>query len=286
MHVARFVRAAAPNGRDIPGLIWMAFMTLWLIAPDGWAQQTYFPEKDLSHFLCYTFTTGGAVPGTPSFTDQWNTKEIVATTISYLCNPTDKTPDVVGKQPFTFKRENPDEHLVCYLTTTLPNKKRVQILNQFTSDPKHPRVLDVENSTLACVPSTKSKGSGNTSPPDPPPLEQLKNLSHFLCYNIKHDSVNFKQITVQDQFMQKPMKISINLSPSLLCNPADKKRPDKAEQPRLHPEAHLVCYDVKMPPDLSLPQVRIRNQFEETKPTAPGALYRLCVPSLKYTVDP
>ena len=231
------------------------------------------PTAVLDHYLCYfPDETGFNPPNGVSAADQFNKLPTQATFVQreYLCNPVDKRHGWWRRYPI----KRPEAHLFCYRFDRMPVTGRVEVNNQF--DPwfgAQPLVL--QETFMLCLPSGKGKQQNPNPPPIPPDLD------HFKCYRVKPDNDTADTVTLKDQFLNKDADVRNAI---FLCNPARKTK-DGQGPPRLHPDAHLVCYSI----GLSLPQpqnVRVANQFEPNFPvTVTKNPPILCVPSTKRVID-
>ena len=262
-------------------------------APRAASHDVLTATTTLDHFTCYLATagkssTGAATFGTPSAVELFNQfapKGLYTGLgkIAFHCNPVQKTANGTVT-PIT----NPNAHLLCFTTPPLPAAAvvsqptyKVSVANQFGS-----AELDTGQPVLLCLPSWKSlQGPPGQTQVQPPGLD------HFLCYTASVDPNSpstFKPppVTLQDQFMAKPVKASV-LTPNLLCLPTA-----KALSPVVGTttttnfnDPHLVCFTVKVGAVRSPSTVFDQNQFG-TGPVSIKKLTELCVPSTKQVVSP
>jgi hypothetical protein len=246
----------------------------------------------LDHFTCYISTAAKSAAGTQTFGqpsavelfNQFSPQGLWSAVgnVAFHCNPVVKTANGVVT-PIT----NPNAHLLCFTTPKVPAAAvvtaptyKVSVSNQFGS-----AELDTGQPVLLCLPTWKSM----TGPPNQVQV-QPPGLSHFLCYTATVDpnsptTFTPPPITLQDQFMPKPVKATV-LTPNLLCLPTSKDL-----SPLAGPTSttnfngpHLVCFTLKVG------AVRARTVFDQnqfgTGEVATKKLTELCVPSTKQVVSP
>jgi hypothetical protein len=125
--------------------------------------------------------------------------------------------------------------------------------------------------------------TGGVSKPAQRPEKPEQVLDHFLCYQVADHfpPAGLPAIALMDQFDRWLDDLLIDDS---LCNPVDKHPAEGPDAHRKNNAAHLVCYLIWPPEDITDP-VLINNQFTRF-PNSPNLLtlskeYSLCVPSTK-----
>jgi hypothetical protein len=253
----------------------------------------------LDHFQCYKAkpTKGSPKfePRTVSLTDQFETGSFDVTKPINLCNPADKNDEGLN---------DPVAHLEGYVIKGPKHvRHNVKVENQLGE-----LLLTTAKADRLLAPTAKSL----TAPVEP--LETT-NVDHFKCYKVKsikgdfctddshlnpggaceveedcggvEDETSFclpnkfpkgLQVTVGDQFTDPPKVFDVK-KPSRLCNPVDKEG-----EGIQHPDAHLMCYQVKpakeQPKHEGRSGVFVHTQFgPEQLDTVKEEM--LCVPSEK-----
>ncbi len=241
-----------------------------------WSQQ---PPFAVDHFLLYKTK----VPkGTPKFAgavatlaDQFETRDVAVRKDRFLAVPTDKNGEGIL---------DPDTHLVGYLTKDAKGQPKhlsrtVEVTNQFGAIR-----LQTKPAKLLLVPASKGL-SGFLPPPDP----AAHDVDHYRCYKVKpaKGAPKFQKILgvqVADQFQSKKVDV---VKPTMLCNPAEKRRGNVIEAVK-NPADHLLCYKVKAqsgePKHVST-NVFLADQFGQLGRATVKEM-ELCVPSLKTVLDP
>lgn len=221
------------------------------------------PDQRLDHFLCYRAKPRPA-PVSLKLHDQFDEKGAwrdarVKKAVTF-CNPVAKR-----DEPGDWKIKKPDHHLAGYRVKVEDKRRRVQIENQITG--YHRVDVKLGRPYKLLVPAQKLYPREH-----PPPV----GLDHFLCYKARAPAQ--KSVRLRDQFMRDFQSARVGRLRAL-CNPVAKKHRDEHYE-RLHPQAHLACYRVRV--DVSPPRVRYRDQIARG-----GVELRLkrartlCVPSRK-----
>lgn len=215
------------------------------------------PDKalPLNHFLCYQITTSTPVSETVKTQDQFD-KQAKSTKVAQsvrFCNPVKKTHGALVADILF-----PNDHLMIYQTGTHGTRSLdVQVRNQFGTQP----LKVYKPAEVLMVPTRKF------------PHGKPQNTDHFKCYHVEGQPVNVT-VNLEDQFQKKDTVVML---PFALCNPTRKFHKDKWTE-ILHPEAHLVCYQIQ---PLTFSTVRnTSNQFRKESITTTQADL-LCVPSRK-----
>lgn len=233
-----------------------------LASPDAPPQTEYpaalAPDKalPLNHFLCYQLAASTPVSVTVKTQDQFDAtpKRTRVQQSVRFCNPVEKTKDTIVT-PIKY----PNDHIMAYYVGAHnPNKSlNVQVKNQFGIQ----QLKVYKPAEVLMVPTRKL--------PHPKP----QNTDHFKCYFVEGQALDIA-VGLKDQFQQAN---TIVMAPFALCNPTRKYHKDKWTEV-LHPEAHLVCYQIQ-----PLPHTATRdtvNQFRKENITTTQADL-LCVPSRK-----
>ena len=189
-----------------------------------------------------------------TLTDQFATRVHILGSIARYGVPVDKNgegiPDPLAHLTFwQFEDNNPQVF------------RTVVVRNQFGD-----YTLNVFSSRYLLAPSLK-----NNSQPIPLPDTH----DHYKCYDVFGDAIPV-DVQLQDQF---EIGSGVSLSPTLLCNPAEKVLNSGETYPVNKPDEHLVCYtyeQVITPPR----QVIAEDQFG-LWPLTLVDRRGLCVPSLK-----
>ena len=152
-----------------------------------------------------------------------------------------------------------DHHLTGFRIKTEQHKKRtVWVKNQFS---KKWQKLAVEQPFELLVPSQKLEPKFHNAP---------KGLDHYLCYEVKGDSMAIR-VALKDQF--QGYDYMPTGTPVVLCNPVKKTHRDKVF-PIKKKKWHLVGYQLTYPLEQTLPATA-NNQFgkfsifQYTKTTSP-----------------
>jgi len=209
----------------------------------------------VNHFQCYRVVPGTAwKPVTLPVTDQFGTLKATVGQLQVLCAPASKNGSVVT---------NKAAHLACYPIKAPGFKPRsVVITNQF----QKAAPLTVVVPAHLCVPTGKSVLS-TAGPP------AVKGLDNYVCYGVKSpNAIATTPITVIDQFGQAGGSA---LQPLSLCAPAGINGSQL-----VNATTHLVCYGVKLGPQVKKTPVSIRNRFGVASATV-VARQSLCVPTIK-----
>lgn len=153
----------APNGQVLK-----VVQPLYLAVPtqkvtvDGEYTEHDSP-RNLDHFKCYQVTGKALNPPAnvrllDQFSRDWNPAQVVIPL--YLCNPTDKVHflgwDNDGPHWNISQVQNPNDHLVCYVTKVnndSSTKHELGIDNQFGR-----QTLKTQQTRVLCVPSEKQEG--------------------------------------------------------------------------------------------------------------------------------
>jgi hypothetical protein len=210
----------------------------------------------VSHFQCYRIKPSSPwKPVSLTVSTQFGKLDGTVLQLQALCAPASKNGSVIT---------NKIAHLACYplKVTTAFTPKTVLITNQFEKG----TAMTVVAPTVLCVPTGKSVAS-TAGPPLP------KGLDNYQCYSVKlQKQVPTRPITVIDQFGQAG---GSTLQPVALCAPAGING-----SPLLNATTHLLCYAVKLGPNVKPTTVSIRNRFG----VASGVVFQrlsLCLPSVK-----
>lgn len=185
-----------------------------------------------------------------------------------FCNPVAKR---VGTAPPS-EILVPEAHLTMYpAAAALPAPRTFTVVNQFIPIPQS---FTVERAAVLLVPTTKAHPPA--APTDPADLD----LNHFWCYPVDGRSVN-QRVTLDDQFTDQPVDARVE-RPRLFCNPVAKFSTTGALLAGIvDTEAHLLCYEIKLPQRTRGGHtINIRNQFETDTFNVTSAEL-LCVPSAK-----
>ena len=212
----------------------------------------------VNHFQCYRVDPGTAwKPVALALTTQFGTEKAAVGQLVVLCAPAHKNKSVVT---------NPAAHLACYpIKAQGFQPKSVVITNQFqTSAP-----MTVVAPVTLCVPSGKAVTT-TAGPPLKPPL--VKGLDNYECFSVKSAGIANHDIHVVDQFGTAN---GSSLQPLSLCAPAQVNG-----SPYVDSTTHLVCYGVKLGPDVKPTNVKINNRFGIATATV-FKRQSLCVPSTK-----
>lgn len=227
----------------------------------------------LHHFLFYKVKkTAGSpnfVPRSVQLEDQFENKNYIVKKPVALGNPANKN----NEDPTAPLDPN---HLKAYQIRETPGvpphapHTNVQVDNQFGTI-----FVNTLKADRLLLPTAKSHVS------QPPPLSNPQ-VDHFKCYTVEITPGKplfppGKQATVVDQFNQ-PKTYNVK-KPTHLCNPVSKNG-----EPRLDPDAHLMCYQVKpaagQPRHNRVTELFVNNQFgPERLDTIKEE--ELCLPSLK-----
>ena len=212
----------------------------------------------VNHFQCYRVDPGTPwKPVTLPLTTQFGTEKAAVGQLVVLCAPAHKNGSAVT---------NPTAHLACYpIKAEGFQPKSVVITNQFQKSAPMTVVAPV---TL-CVPSGKAV-TITAGPPLKPPV--VKGLDNYECFSIKSAGIATHDIHVVDQFGTAN---GSSLQPLSLCAPAQING-----SPYVDSTTHLVCYGVKLGPDVKATPVSIRNRFGIATATVVKR-QSLCVPSTK-----
>lgn len=209
----------------------------------------------VSHFQCYRVDPGGVFKSpTLVLSTQFGRQKDSVNPMQSICAPAHKNGSVVA---------NPAAHLGCYqLKAPSFASRTVLITNQFeTSTP-----MTVLAPLSLCVPSGKSIASTTV-----PPL--AKGLDNYECYSVKPQGQEpTHPITVIDQFGEAGGSA---LQPLTLCAPVQING-----SPLINATIHLVCYGVKLGPNVKPTHVSIHNRFGVSTATVVQR-QSLCVPSIK-----
>jgi len=209
----------------------------------------------VNHFQCYRVDPGTPwKPVTLVLSTQFGRQKVSVNPLQSLCAPAHKNGSIVT---------NPAAHLACYqLKAPSFASRTVLITNQFEKSTP----MTVLAPLSLCVPSGKSIVSTTV-----PPL--AKGLDNYECYTVKSQGQEpTHPITVIDQFGQAGGSA---LQPLTLCAPAQING-----SPLINPTIHLVCYGVKLGPNVKPTHVSIHNRFGVATATV-FARQSLCVPSTK-----
>ena len=219
----------------------------------------------LDHFWCYIVsseTPDQAV--TATLKDQFQTAFVSVGSPLQFCNPAQKTVGGVVT-PIV----NLNDHLTMYnllQSPPLPTTETLTATNQFGA-----QQLTVDKAaTTLMVPTQKL-------------LENLRfptRLDHFLCYPVNAASIA-QPVSLTDQFQTQDVTVE---QPVLFCNPVEKTIGNKTTRIQ-NAEAHLLCYNIRLPQSTTSRQVPILNQLESDTFTL-TTTQMLCVPSTKTLVSP
>jgi hypothetical protein len=240
-------------------------------APAGAAQ----PPR-LDHFLCYISSAQGfKPPASALLKNQFSKKGFRVKFGDGLlhCNPVAKTLQTGQTTPI----KNPKAHLVCFQVT--PGSPQpihvVDATNQFGT-----ARLTTGDPVALCLPTWK-----NEQTPKFPKAAQPPGLDHFTCYNARYLNPDkpFKlpsSVGLADQFGKSTATLG---EPNALCLPTSKTVPGKPATKITNPQAHLVCFTVKLDPPPLGRTVFDKNQFGIAKVATQDA-NELCVPSFKKVI--
>jgi hypothetical protein len=186
--------------------------------------------------------------------------------ISYFSNPVEKKHDRA-----TYRIEFPNAHLTWYKfqTEVKPVKRAVKIKNQFGE-----QKLILEEALFLAVPTQKVE-RGSVFP---------REFNHFKAYRVVEGDFKPAEVTLQDQFDGKPIKVKV-IKPFLFCNPVEKIR-GKRKTPIYNKIYHLTCYFIE-PKEFasSAPRsISIVNQFGKNRLYI-QQYFVLCVPTDKLAVE-
>lgn len=217
----------------------------------------------LDHFWCYIVSSASdtttLLPVAATLTDQFFTTGVSATvgTPLQFCNPVQKTVGGV-----TTGIVNILDHLTMYHlkeSAALPTSQTLTATNQFGATQ-----FTVDKATILMVPTNKNNAG---FPPS---------LDHFLCYPVKAASIKMTA-SLADQFQGADVIVE---APTLFCNPVAKTIGTNPPTDITNPDAHLLCYNIRLPKSTDVRQIRIQNQLE-TGIFAVSSTPELCVPSTK-----
>jgi hypothetical protein len=247
----------------IPALVTQALLGLALAASTSYAQPS---ELTLDHFWCYIISSETPQPSVDAtLTDQFFTAPGVPVKVGtplQFCNPV-TTKTVGGAVLPIFV--NAIDHLTMYhleKSPTLPTSRTLFASNQFGPQQQ----LTVDKATTLMVPTQKDS------------LGTPEDLDHFLCYPVSGDSLA-KTVTLTDQFQTQNVIVE---APTLFCNPVMKTIGGITTE-ILNPDAHLLCYDIRLPKATTARHPQIVNQLETDSFTVTSTPM-LCVPSTKTVV--
>jgi len=211
----------------------------------------------LHHFECYEVHRSRLIVPSVTLSDDFGSGTATVRDPKRVCNPANKE-DEDPSAP------TDPAHLVAYnLKNISPRFSRLN--NQVVANQFGTITVDIIRPQLLMVPSAKSL----TSPP--PPLGPTT-LDHFQCYKT-HGRTRLDNIKVEDEFGTIHVDIK---RPSRLCE-AVSKNGEVVPQPN----AHLMCYDVRLNAGSSL--IRVADVFVDNQ-FGPQTMRRyrtreLCVPS-------
>src|SRR5262245_19615607 len=232
----------------ILGLVTQALLLSLILAASASAQSVgqSAPRRTidlkLDHFWCYIVSQEQTQNPVPSATlkDQFQTTQVLVGSPLQFCNPVQKT---IGTVVTPIVDVN--DHLTMYNLLTsapLPTSQTLTATNQFGA-----KQLTVDKATTLMVPTQKM-------------LENLRfprRLDHFLCYPVTAPSIAQK-VSLTDQFQTQDVTVE---QPVLFCNPVQKTIGNNTTRVQ-NPEAHLLCYNIRLSQSTTSRQVPIQNQLE------------------------
>ncbi|HEX9976633.1 MAG TPA: hypothetical protein VGA82_05215, partial [Dehalococcoidales bacterium] len=204
----------------------------------------------LDHFKCYSVADASRVDKSVTLTDQFVSINATVGQAVWFANPAQKV-----HMPPANQIVNPDHHFTFYNITYAgePQTWYVEVSNQFGN-----YTLTVSGPHMLAVPTQKVE-PGNHRPP--------LSLDHFLVYQVINGPLVDTGVGLNDQFGNET---SVVVGETFLfANPVQKTVPGAAPTPILHPDEHLVFYNI-YDTQVSIPQVKVVNQF--TPPTAAQTL--------------
>jgi hypothetical protein len=138
---------------------------------------------------------------------------------------------------------DPDAHLVFYAIDIEdePFQTQVQVVNQFGE-----QTFGVLDPVGLAVPSTKTE----LPPPEP--------LDHFKCYDVEDFVGSGDIVSLEDQFSE-PFLAQVGYAWDF-CNPVEKIHGDMVT-PILHPDNHLMLFDIYHETTFACWEVEVYNQF-------------------------
>jgi hypothetical protein len=217
----------------------------------------------LDHLLLYEIELSGepAPIATVDLRDQFIEELGVTVREPVLfANPVEKTaPGAAAPTPI----EHADEHYVFYPIDGEPFETRIQIQNQFHTDPV---ALDLFSGELVAVPSQK--------------ISWEQPLDHFKTYWVDHMVPPIGEVAqLEDQFST----ITANVTyPLLFANPVSKGIPEESWTPIWDPKNHLMFYEIDMlEGEPQMWNVMVDNQFGNGQTLTVGGPIMLAVPTEK-----
>ena len=244
----------------ILGLVAQALLALLVAASTSSAQSA----DQLDHFLCYIISSETPQPSTPaSLIDQFFVTPGVSVKVGsplQFCNP------LIQKNGENVFMDS-THHLTMYRLQKSPTLPAPQTL---TATPTNtlfgPQTLTVGKASSLMVPTAKN-------------ITTIPDVNHFLCYPVSGKSLA-QTVTLTDEFRNQQSVIVE--APTLFCNPVAKTIGGTTTDVT-NPDAHLLCYNIRLPKSTNAREIGIQNQLETGTFTVTSTP-ELCVPSTKAVV--
>ena len=242
------------------------------LIPGQLAAQGSIDPSNRQHYVCYIVAEQTPQAARTVQLDDQFTAGLVPVSVDeplQFCNPVEKQVPS-GVSPILA----PEAHLTMYpAAAALPAPRTVTVINQFITTPQ---TFTVDRATVLLVPTTKAIPPA--APTDPERLED--DLNHYWCYPVEGPSVN-RRVKLDDQFTDQPVDARVE-RPRLFCNPVAKYNTAGVQLADIvDEEAHLLCYDIKLPQRTRGGNtINIWNQLERDTFNVTSTEL-LCVPSEK-----